>query len=793
MRTPVKFLAVSLLVLLVAAYVALGLSRISFNVDILRLLPTHLKQVEGLSLFLKNFALPDELVVTIDATSPDEAKAAADAIVRTLRGRPDLVKSAVSEAPWENNPASLSPFLTFALLNQPPQKTQETARRLAPDQVSNTLNETLEELNTSVSPIAIAMLTYDPFRIFSSLMESALSGLTGASEFSSKDGTFRVVYIQAAAPFPDYQKTAAWIEEIKAACAGAINGSGATLGFTGEPAFVAEISTDMQRDMMTSAPITLGLISFIFWICYRRFLPLFGLLLMLQLIFLLTLGTAGLLLNELTIAGVGFASVMIGLSVDYGYFIYQSSLTHSGNTRSLQWNCLQSIVWTAGTTAAAFFALNFSSLPGLSQLGNMVGIGVCIGALVMLGLYAPLVLKFRRPPIDSHQSRIDAVVTSARFARAGVWLTSAMVLFLLGALFFKGLPAADFSASTFRPRKSESHAALAQLYKRLQDDRGFLSLIVSGKNESEVWQRLNRAGDTLQAAMEKGTARRFLSPLPLWPEMSNQQANLAELQALSLQSSRLKSTLLDAGFTEEAFGLTSAVFAQAEAWASQPLPIWPTDQASGWILRRLARHDNGNCLALGIVEPAPGCEGSLVDSIQDEGVHLVSWGTLGEELKQTLPREILHVSLALLAGILLILFVALRSFRAVLVFTLTTALVLLCLAGAMSLLDMRWGFFNLAAVLLLLGTGTDYSILILLAFKRTGCAIQAQKQFASVIFLCCTSSMAGFATLGLASNMGLAALGQTCALGLLIDGMISLFLLPCACQWFLSVRPHLRK
>lgn len=786
MRALVKFLGVTLLALLVAAYIGVGLSRISFNVDILRLLPTHLKQVEGLSLFLKNFALPDELIVTIDAADPEQAKSAADSIATALQGRSDLVKSAVAEAPWDNNPANLSPFLTFVLLNQPPEKIREMAKRLAPDQAVNTLQETLEELNSSVSPIKVAMLTYDPFRIFSSLMDSALSGLSGTSEFSSKDGTFRVVYVQAAAPFSDYQKTATWIKDIKALCNEAISGSGVELGFTGEPAFVAEISTDMQGDMMTSAPITLALISLIFWICYGRFLPLLGLLLMLQLIFLLTLGTAGLALNELTIAGVGFASVMIGLSVDYGYFIYQSSLTHSGTARSLQWNSLQSIVWTAGTTAAAFFALNFSSLPGLSQLGNMVGIGVCIGALVMLGLYAPLVLKFRKTLTSPQTSRLDAVVTSDRFARVGMWITLGMVVFLLGSLVFKGFPDSDFSAATFRPRKSESHAALSKLYNRLQDDRGFLSLIVSGKNESEVWQRLNRAEDALQAAKENGTARHFLSPLPLWPELTHQKANLAEIKTLSLQSSRLKSSLLDNGFTEEAFALASTVFAQSETWGNHRLPIWPSDQASSWILRRLARHDEGNYLALGIVEPSPGCESTLVKSIQGEGVHLVSWGTLGEELKQTLPREILHVSLALLAGILLILLVALRSVRAVLLFTLTTTLVLFCLAGAMSLLGMQWGFFNLAAVLLLLGTGTDYSILILLAFKRSANAIQAQKQFASVIFLCCTSSMAGFATLGLASNMGLAALGQTCALGLLIDGMISLFLLPRACQWFLK-------
>jgi len=54
-----------LVLLFGAVYIAAGLSRISFNIDILRLLPTHLPQVEGLSLFLKNFAQQDELIVTV--------------------------------------------------------------------------------------------------------------------------------------------------------------------------------------------------------------------------------------------------------------------------------------------------------------------------------------------------------------------------------------------------------------------------------------------------------------------------------------------------------------------------------------------------------------------------------------------------------------------------------------------------------------------------------------------------------------------------------------------------------
>jgi predicted RND superfamily exporter protein len=163
----------------------------------------------------------------------------------------------------------------------------------------------------------------------------------------------------------------------------------------------------------------------------------------------------------------------------------------------------------------------------------------------------------------------------------------------------------------------------------------------------------------------------------------------------------------------------------------------------------------------------------------------VSWGSLGTELQQTLPREILKVALGLLAGILLILAVALRDWKSLLLFVLTTALVLACLAGAMTLLGMKWGFFNLAAVLLLLGTGTDYSILMLLAFQRNGGdAVRARHELGLVIFLCCTSAATGFGSLAWAGNMGLATLGKTCALGLLIDGMISLFLLPRALSMF---------
>jgi len=775
-----------LLAVVLFGYIGLGLSKISFNVDILRLLPTHLPQVEGLSLFLKSFARPDELIITIEGADADACNAAADSLAATLSPHHELVKDAVAAAPWEKDPASLAEFLAYLVLNQPPDKVRAMTAQLAPGNAPKTLQDTLEKLGDSLSPKEIAMLSYDPYGLASAL-PNFMAGGEQQSEFSSADGLFRVVYVDAAKHFNDYREAIEWLKKIRAIVAEWNASRGLKIGFTGEPAFVSEISAGMQFDMMSSGVITMVLISCIFWFCYRRIRPLCNLIGMLGLTFLLSLATAGLFLKELTVIGAGFASVMIGLSVDYGYFVYQRSLRHTGSLASLQRNCVQNIIWTASTTAAAFFSLNFCSLPGLSQLGNMVGIGVVIGACVMLGIFAPVAMKFHHKPGEYAPSRLEAIFESQRFLRGGFWFAVIMIVVLIAGLIIKGPPALDFTAKTFRPRVSEAYATIDRLYARMTDDRTFLSLVVSGATEDEVLQRLRGAEERLQAAKDRGEVQSFRSALLLWPDRAHQRENLAMLASLAGQEPRLKQTLVDAGFKDSAFVLTGAVMDQWAKWAVQPPPIWPGNDTSEWILRRVAGRQPGKFLALGIVQPVPGNETKLAEAVQGKGVYLVSWDQLGRELKNIVPWEMVHVIVALTVLVVIIVTIGFRSFKAVALFVLTTGLVLACLAGAMSLLGMEWGFFNMAAVLLLLGTGTDYSILLLLALRRNGGDVPAaQRELGLVIALCCSSAAAGFGSISWANNIGLATLGQTCALGLIIDAVISLFLLPRA--WALLSR-----
>jgi predicted exporter len=773
-----------LLFLGVAAYIALGLSRISFNVDILRLLPSQLHQVEGLALFLKNFALPNELIITVKASDAETADSSVERISESLSNNPGLVARVVDAPPWEKNPATLAEFLSFLLINQSSEKTDALLASIGPAHAEGTLKTTLQDLTDLISPRDMAVLSWDPYQLSTSLMQNSALCSSQRSAFSSSDGRFRVVYVESPKTFSNYKETAEWIKKIREVTAASVLGMDVSLGFTGEPAFVAEISTGMQWDMVTSAVTTLALITFLFWICYRAISPLRWLLLLLQLIFLISLATAGLFLNQLTAIGAGFASVMIGLSVDYGYFIYQQSLRHSGNVRELQWKCLRNILLTSSTTAAAFFSLNLSSLPGLSQLGNMVGIGVCVGVIVMLGVFTPLCIKFRSSGRPQPSLRGHHLFSSSQFIKFGELIAVVMVIICLGALILKGFPHTDFSLSALRPKNSQSHQALEQLSNHLGVQKGELNLVITGRDATEVLIRLQKTQQLLEEAKKDGKIRSFISPLGLWPDSANQQRNLLSLGSLEKDLPRLKNSLLKAGFKEEAFSFTSDVLGQIAKWHTMTPPIWPSNPTSQWILQRLALHTNGNFMALGIVDPVTGFERSLVEEISSDGVYLVSWENLSKELEQLLPKEIMLVSLGLISGILVILAFGLRSLKSVCLFIVTTLLVLLCLAGAMSLLGMTWGLLNLAAVLLLLGTGTDYSILLLLALRRNGGDISAaHKDLGLVIFLCCTSAAIGFGSLAWASNLGLAALGKTCSLGLLIDGVISLFLLPRVWRW----------
>src|SRR5207237_2198783 len=98
-------------------------------------------------------------------------------------------------------------------------------------------------------------------------------------------------------------------------------------------------------------------------------------------------------------------------------------------------------------------------------------------------------------------------------------LALAAIIVLLG-----GLPLVDPTANSLRPRNSPAYAALDQIKKELNQGREPLWLIVGGRNETQVADRLTKVESVLTSAVSNRLISDFTLPPALWPPPEFQSA-----------------------------------------------------------------------------------------------------------------------------------------------------------------------------------------------------------------------------------------------------------------------------
>src|SRR6185437_9507721 len=220
-----------------------------------------------------------------------------------------------------------------------------------------------------------------------------------------------------------------------------------TINYTGRPAFVSEIARGMQHDVTISVGGTSLIIAILFWLAHRRVKPMLWLLTLLALILAGTLALGGLIYGSINVVSMGFAAILLGLAVDYAVVHYQEALAHPDlSVPEIRSAIAPSIFWAATTTICAFLVLNFGGLPGLSQLGTLVGVGVALAAFIMIFAYLPPLFPDRRKPRPATVPKVEDAAPRPnpppkKFAVfAG---TAALILFSAAVLFISGIPKMD--------------------------------------------------------------------------------------------------------------------------------------------------------------------------------------------------------------------------------------------------------------------------------------------------------------------------------------------------------------
>lgn len=759
------------LILLCALPLVLGLARLRFDAEIFNLLPEELPAVRGLQLQQRHFSGSRELLITVSTEMPsqlDFADSVASGIAKHLAARPDLARSVRWQPPWQENPAAAAENVAWLWRQQPPEALATLADRLGPTHVAGELTAARETLATSLDPQELARTGYDPLGL--TRLPGAGAGTLrfddGEGIFTGDEGRFRVVFVEPPRDGMNYQELAKWLEQIRGAVDELYDGNLyrfllTRVGYTGGPAFLAEIANGMERDMRSSVLSTLVVIGALFWFAHRSWRPLGLLLLGLLLTLALTLALGGLVFGTLNVVSVGFAAVLLGLTVDYGLVSYQEFVASPGKSvMEVRREVAPGIGWSAATTAGTFSLLGLAGLPGLAQLGMLTALGLLVGAVVMLHVFLPLVM--RRSP-----AAVPPIAAEARPRRlSGRPAVLAAVAIGL-VLCVRGLPPVTSSADPLRPRQSGAYAAMDELKLKLGRTNEPTWAVFRGPEPGAIGDDLARAETALAAAQTRGEVSSFTLPTAFWPRPQFAATNRTTVAALAARSDEILAAATAAGFSADSLALARTVFAQWRAAVPGDESRWPTNDTAQWIVRQTAaRTADGQWLALGLVQPASAEARVALASVLPADVLLTSWDSLGPALLRHVSVRVTVLTILIAAVLAGCLWLAFRRWQEVVLGFAALGLSFALLLAVMSLLGWTWNLLSLVALPLLLGSSVDSTIHIQLALRRHGADWRAiWATTGKALLLCAGANIAGFGSLAWSSNAGLASMDLICAVG----------------------------
>ncbi len=805
--------------LFLLAPAVIGLVRLRLDVEVLDLLPPDLRVVEGLKLYQKYFTNARQLLMTVRSPDAEAAERAAREIAGRLRSRADLVTQVDWEPPWLEHPEQAAELVAYLWFNQPPAVFAGLTNRLAPEALAAALAAAREELSTSLSPEELARLSYDPFgltRLPGNAAGAAPSPAQGQELFSSDEGRFRILYLQATSPLNNYRQCAAWLEQIQSVAQGALAAANpgaaeVSLGYTGRPAFVAETAAGMQTDMIVSVGGTAVIIAILFWLAHRRLKPMLWLLALLAITLGATLALGGLIYGTINVVSVGFAAILLGLSVDYAVVHYQEALAHPNlSIGQIRHAIAPSIFWAAFTTISAFLVLNFGGLPGLGQFGTLVALGVALAAAIMIFEYLPPLFPNRNQPYEGPAMAAAAEVPPAPESappvpRRRAWAVYGATVASLAAagvvLGVLGWPKVDATANALRPVSSSAFAVLEDIQTRLSQQREPLWLIVGGQTVGEVAGRLDAIQATLRQAQSNHWVSSFTLPSALWPRPEFQEQNRATARVLAQQGPALRAAARAGGFNPGAVALSERMLDTWQVAANTSGVFWPTNHLSRWIFEKLVSRAPGRYFAFGLINPTRASSAAtqaamaqLERALPRTDVWLSGWELLGRAIFERVRANLWKLVAPMIVLVLLSLLLAFRRGREI---GLSLAALLLsgvCLLTVMRLAHWSWNLLNLMAIPLVLGTGVDYSIFMQLALRRyAGDRAMAQRAVGRALLLCGGTTIAAFASLAWSSNAGMASLGEVCAVGIAFNVLIAVFLAPVWWSALLGSRPPPRR
>jgi hypothetical protein len=607
-----------------------------------------------------------------------------------------------------------------------------------------------------------------------------------------------------------------------------------SIRITGETALEHEELESVTKGATFSGLLSLVLVFAIQWIGLRSVKLLITTYIVLVMGLILTAGFAAITVGHLNVISIAFASLYIGLGVDYAVHIclhYREGKADGlSNSEAILISIRDvgsSLFLCALATAIGFFAFIPTDYAGVSELGIISGGGIFIGLIISLTVLPALFSVFsvnNVKPIRSPLTPAFIITFPFRFS-TGIKVVS--VLLGIGAcLLLTGL-SFDYNPINLRDPHSESVVAIKELLKSKTDSPFALTALANNleaadgitaqlKQQPSVHETITLARFVAKDQDEKlatiedlnlmlgGQLQNFDSTL----DTANQQAALIKFndalkKAIAEKSPNVpQQTLQQLQQRVEAFikqadsTLTPAdSYIQLEKNILGLLPFTierlrtsltatafglddlPAEIRSHWI--------SASGLYRVLITPEkdqnqPDNLKEFVTQVQAVDNTVSGLPIINQAGGDAIVKAFIKAFSGAFIAIVLLLLLMYRSVRKTLLIIMPLLLAALLTGATNVLLDNPFNFANIIALPLLLGMGIDSSILIMHRHHSSSGEDENLLQSSTTrgIIFSSITTLCSFSSLAFTAHQGLASMGLVLAIGLTFTVMCSLIVLP---------------
>jgi uncharacterized protein len=428
----------------------------------------------------------DQIIAVIDASTPEAADDAADALVNGLASRSDVIRSV-------SRPDGGEFFERDGILLLGLDEVQHSTADLISAQpflgtlaADPTLRGVFRTLSQSLEGVRLGKAKLEDLKpAFAALADSLELLAEGKSPaFSWREliagrppklsELRRFVNIEPVLDFGDLQpggKATAVIREVTSRL-GLTAEHGVQVRLTGSAVLSDEEFATVADGAVLNGLITLLLVGFVLWLALRKARIIVAVVVNLVFGLLYTAAIGLWMVGALNLISVAFAVLFVGLGVDFGIQFCVRYRSERHGSRDLDEALLATargmaapLLLAAASIATAFYSFLPTAYRGLSELGLIAGIGIIIALATTLTLL-PALLTVLKPPPEQKPIGFAALAFLDRFLeRRRNWIVgTTLAATILGLPLLAGLRF-DFNPLNLRAQDAESVVTLLDLMK----------------------------------------------------------------------------------------------------------------------------------------------------------------------------------------------------------------------------------------------------------------------------------------------------------------------------------------